>query len=247
MHPSSLETLRTTWHQLSTRNDWALVTDEEAFLQRAKEEMNSLQDTRDLDQQIRIALMRAYSTLLYEYVRNRSEQAIQEIWLASRRLALRDLFSRDDAELLAQETVALVLEKIDHISTPNSFTFWIMRVYQTARKKNLRPIEDDLSTFFGSDNTDERIDIPDKNNFSEQVERSILLQKLSEMIRIKLHNNLEIVALFRCVLMGHQSVEVAKELGIQDYRVRTAKSRAIQSLRQDADFISFLKQLTGET
>lgn len=237
--PSSLDALRTTWQQLSTRNNWALVTDEESFLRHAKEEMNNLQDIRSPEQRMRVALMRAYSAVLYAHVRERSEQAVQEVWLAGYRLALRDRFASDQAEVLAQETVALVLAKLHAVSAPASFVFWMMRVYQTARAKELRvqnaevplPSREEAQAMF------DQIAL---------IEHMVLGQQLLEQIKKRLHNELETIALIRCVLGGEYPHDVAHDLGLLDYRIRVAKSRALQRLRNDAEFKRLLKDLTGD-
>ncbi len=83
--------------------------------------------------QVRLALLRAYGVLLYDGLRARQDRAAYEIWLACYRLALHDGWPQQEAELLAQESIARVIEKLHTLRSPQSIISWSLRIYRTAR------------------------------------------------------------------------------------------------------------------
>jgi len=238
--PSSLDALRTTWQHLSTRNNWALVTDVESFLRHATEEMSNLQDIPSPAQRTRMALTRAYSALLYEQLWERSERAAYEVWLAAYRFALRDHFPKEEAEVLAQETVTLVLTKLHTLSSPASFVSWMRRVYWTVRSKTTKLQQIEIPLLMEEEQQD-------SFDLMAEIEDIIFSQELLAQIKKRVRNHLEITALVRCVFGGEKPHDVAQDLGIRDHRVRIAKSRALHRLQSDTDFMRFLKELVGES
>ena len=245
MSPSSLDALRTTWQHLSTRNNWALVKDEESFLRHATEELHNLQDIRSPEQRMYMALTRAYSALLYEQLWERSEQAAHEVWLASYRFALRDRFPKDEAEVLAQEVVTIALEKLHTLKSPRSLLFWMPRIYQTVRTRKTKETPDLWAPHPESEGQDDP-ELTDPTDVAAEIEQLILSQQLFDLIKRYLHNNLEIIALVRCVLRDEYPHDVAHDLGLPSHRIRVAKSRALQRLRADPEFKRLLKELTGK-
>jgi RNA polymerase sigma factor (sigma-70 family) len=240
--PSSLDALRTTWQHLSTRNNWALVTDVESFLRHATEEMNNLQDIRSPEQRMRMALTRAYSALLYERVRERFPQAVQEVWEAGYRLALRDRFARDEAEALAQEMVLRVLAKLDALNSPTSFVFWMFQVYRTARTSTIKQHPDEQPLPSHGDETD---DTPDPNNPIEEKEHDLAFRQLFDKIRATLKSEVEFQVFVRYVLRGESALAVGTDLGLNPAHVRLVKSRLLKRLREDTEVIRFLQDLAG--
>jgi DNA-directed RNA polymerase specialized sigma24 family protein len=234
--------LRLAWWQLSRRNDWLLADDEDAFLERAAAELALLGGDAPVAGRIRMALLRVYGALLYDGVRVRQDRAAHELWLACYRLALRDGWPQPEAELLAQETIARVLEKLHTLRSPQSIISWTLRIYRTvrealvARGRAEEPAQDDQ---------DAALELADPVDLAAEIEQRQIDQQINELLRIKLPNPLERQVLLRVVLLGDHPRDVARDLGLPLHRTRLAKSRALQRLRGDEQFVRRLSQLGG--
>jgi DNA-directed RNA polymerase specialized sigma24 family protein len=235
--------LRIAWRQLSRRNDWLLADDEDAFLHRAAAELVLLGVDAPAEGRIRRALLRAYGALLYDGVRARQDRAAHELWLACYRLALRDGWPQQEAELLAQETIARVLEKLHTLRSPHSIISWTLRIYRTVREGFVTreraegPVQDD---------EDPAVEPADPADIADEVEQRQIDQQISELLRIKLPNSLERQVLLRVLLLGDLPRDVARDLDLPLHRTRLAKSRALQRLRGDEQFMQRLGELGGD-
>jgi DNA-directed RNA polymerase specialized sigma24 family protein len=235
--------LRIAWRQLSQRNDWSLATDEAAFLAHAASELDMLAGDTPADGQVRLALLRAYGVLLYDGLCARHDRAAYEIWLACYRLALHDGWPQQEAELLAQESIARVIEKLHTLRSPQSIISWSLRIYRTAR-----------TALMGHERAEEPIQLDqdavaepaDPADMAADVEQMLLDRQFAEMLRAKLPNHLERRVLLRVVLLGDHPRDVARDLGLPLHRTRLAKSRALQRLRGDEQFMRWLGELGGD-
>jgi DNA-directed RNA polymerase specialized sigma24 family protein len=242
--PSRAE-LRAIWRRHAQRNDWTLVDDEELFLDLATVELGALAGDQSMPERMRLAVWRAYSTLLYRGLWQREERAAQELWLALMRMALKRGVARPEAEELAQETIARMLEKLPAMRSPQSLLSYALMVFRTAQRERRKQMPNDQP--LQSDSDEPAYDPPDPGDLTLEVEQRIISAELQAQLRAKLPNDLERRTLLRIVVFGDQPRDVARDLGLPLHRTRLAKHRAIARLRDDETFIQTLRDLTGDT
>lgn len=237
------ESLRTAWEGMSRRNDWLLVADQQAFLRTAAEQFAVLSDGNPMPGNVQLALLRAYGVLLYQGLRAHQERAAYELWLACYRLALRDGWAPTDAELVAQESVARVLEKLDALRAPESMLAWSLSIYRTVRMSLRKQAQAERDIQASDEAADQ---VAAAMNLAVDVEQQLLTTQLLDVLREKLPNQLERLVLIRVVMGGEQPRDVARDLGLPLHRTRLAKSRALQRLRGDPEFLKLLGESTDD-
>lgn len=237
------EELRAIWRMLAQRYEWALVADEEAFLDLAAAELDDLAGAPVSSERLRVAVWRAYSRLLYRGLTRREERAAQELWLAYARMALRDGRPRPEAEELAQEAIARVLANLPELRAPQSLLAWAFRIFRTVRREYGSRLLAAQSL-----HPDEGAFVPepaDPDDMAMGVEHDLIGQELQALLREKLTNSLERLTLLRIVVFGDHPRDVARDLGLPLYRTRLAKHRAIERLRADEAFVRRVRDLAG--
>jgi RNA polymerase sigma factor (sigma-70 family) len=240
----SREDLAVIWRQQARRNDWALVDDEAAFLDLAVAECDALADERKPNDRGRIAVWRAYSTLLYRGLWRREERAAQELWLALVRMALKRGQPRGEAEELAQETIVRVLEKLPGLKAPQALITYALMTFRTVQREHRKQMSTDQP--LQSDGDDFIHEPADPADLALEVERQLTSSELQAQLRAKLPNDLERVTLLRIVVFGDHPRDVARDLGLPLHRTRLAKHRALKRLREDEAFVHLLRDLAGD-
>jgi DNA-directed RNA polymerase specialized sigma24 family protein len=235
--------LRAIWRQLAQRNSWTLVGDETAFLDQVIVEFGTLTEAGTLDQLQRRALERTYSALLHRGLWQRDERAAQELWLAFVRTALQRGDAREDAEEDAQEAVVRALEKLADLRSPQSLLAWAFTILRTVRRERAKG-SPDVPSLQGDEQLHETAD---SANLAAEVAQRLANQRVVQLLRDRLSNELERLVLLRMVLYGDPPRDVAAELGVPLHRARIAKHRALQQLRNDDQFRQILRDLTGQT
>lgn len=244
MSETNRSDLRAIWRQLAQRNNWTLVGDETAFLDQVIDELGRLTDAGTRDQLQRRALERTYSALLYRGLWQRDERAAQELWLAFVRTGLRCGDTREEAEEHAQEAVVRALEKLPDLRSPQSLLAWAFTILRTVRRERALGSRDELS----SQGDDERLsEAADSANLATEVAQRLTNQRVAQLLRDRLPNELERLVLLRMVFYGDPPRDVATELGVPLYRARVAKHRALLQLRNDDQFRQILRDMTGQT
>ncbi|HEY0601326.1 MAG TPA: sigma-70 family RNA polymerase sigma factor [Herpetosiphonaceae bacterium] len=236
MSASGRDELQALWRQLARRNDWSLVTDEDAFLDQVMAELRRLEGP-NTSVHPRIAIQRTYSALLYRGLQSRSNQAGGELWIAMFRLSLRDGWSEAEAQDLAQETVARILERLPALAAPQSLLAWAIMILRTVwrdyRKSSARSAGEQLVE-----------ELPEPGHMTAVVEHDTLMATLVREIRQRLTNPLEQQVFLRWLVLGDPPRDIAEDLGLSPHRIRTAKSRALQRLEADEQFRDMLRRLT---
>ncbi len=239
MEATSRDHAQRIWRQLATHNQWHLIGDEQTLLDQVCAEVQPSSSDRDL----RLAMQRIYSQRLYQGLQEREERAAYETWLFCLRLGMRDRIGEDEANTLAQEATTRILQKLDQVQSASSFIAWVLKVFRTT-KRDLRsklpgppppPNPDDPPDAEPSDPTD----IP------TVVEQRDFEQALAMQLQAILTNQLEYITLSRYIFSGDNPRDVAHDLGLPLYRTRSAKSRAIQRLRQNPSFMAFIATHTS--
>jgi hypothetical protein len=87
---------------------------------------------------------------------------------------------------------------------------------------------------------------PDESDLTLEVEQRLTNKELLAQLRARHSNNLERMVLLRIVVFGDKPRDVARDLGLPQHQPRIAKCRALARLREDPDFIAFLRELAGE-
>lgn len=236
------ETLHVLWRTLARRNDWTLVVNEAAFLDQAAAELQMLTGGSAAARQ-RLALQRSYSALLYQGLGARQERAAHELWLAFVRLGLRAGHARTEAEELAQEAISRVLARLSTLRTPQSLLIWAFTIWRTVQREGWQ--QGSREQELPADETDQQfLAVP--NDLVEDVVDGLIDQSLFDLLTAHLTNDLERVVLLRVVVWGDHPRDVARDLNLPLYRARLAKSRALQRLRANTEFIARLTALTDQ-
>ena len=230
---------RTIWRQLAARNQWQLILDEEALLAQVLAETSV---AANAESSLRAAFQRIYSARLYAGIRDREERAAYELWLMLLRLAVRGGETTVDADDLAQESVARVLAKLDQVRSPQGFLAWAMMVFRTAQRdlRAKQPVP--LPQHVLDEPAQEPLDPAD---LVAEVEGRLLEQAFCDHLRAAIPNDLERLTLLRCIIGGDDPRDVAQDLGLPFHRTRVAKSRALQRLRANASFMTFIQTLVA--
>lgn len=245
MRKADRDNLYLIWQQLSYRNDWKLVEDETAFLTDASLELDALSSSTRPSHRPRLAVLRAYSTLLHRGLQRRDERAAQELWLSLLRTTLRHGWPRYDAEELAQEAITHVLDKLRTLRNPQSLIPWATRILRSLEREKMAENLPDLPLEVEDDQSD--LEPVDATDLAMEVEQNLVTQELQELIRVKLPNDLERLVILRIAMFGDHPRDVARDLGLPSYRLRVAKSRALKRLRADAEFIRGLSDMSDRS
>lgn len=240
VEPSQVQ-VRAIWRQLAQRNEWRLVVDEAQFFAQVDAELRQLSSATPTETDIRRAIRRAYSALLYEGIAARDNQAARELWRAFIRIALRDGSTPEEADDWAQETVTRLIEKQASIRSPQNLLAWAMMLFRTVRRDLKRPMSHE--TQLKREDSDRLEETADPADIAAEVERQVLGEELIPLLRAKLTNDLERLVILRIVFMGDHPRDVARDLGLPLPRTRLAKSRALQRLRDDPQFMRLIESL----
>jgi len=232
------------WRQLARRNNWALVTDEAAFLNQVAAECAALAAERSPGQVQRVAIERVYGALLYHGLARRDEAAAGELWLAFVRTASGRGWSQPDAEELAQEGVARVFEHLHELRSPQSFLSWAFWVFRTVRRDSAKQRADEQ--VHESDDGEPRARPADASDPIGRAEQVAVDQELWALVRACLPSDFEWQVALRILLRGDRPREVAADLGLPSYRIRVAKCRALQRLREDGALARWLGRQPGQ-
>lgn len=242
---SGLDELRSLWNDLKRRNDWALVSpsEETAFLERAAAERIALRGSQSSESSARLAITRAYSVLLYERLRTRSERAALELWRFSYRMARRKGWQEEDAEVIAQETIAQLLTRLHELAAPQSLISWVRWLCLAAQKTQQRSHGAE-ATLPEEDESAAPLTAPADESIL--IEQRVLHQELLRRLQERLTNPLQRQVVIRWLVFGDKPADVARDLGKPLHQARVAKARALKLLREDPTFMLFLADLVGE-
>jgi RNA polymerase sigma factor (sigma-70 family) len=233
------------WRQLARRNKWALVTDEVAFLDQVAAECAALAAERSTSQGQRVAIERVYGALLYQGLARRDEAAAGELWLAFVRTAVGHGWSQPDAEELAQEGVARVFEHLHELRSPQSFLSWAFWVFRTVRRDSAEQRGDEQA--LESDDGGPHAQLADTSDPIGQAEQAAVDQELWALVRACLPSDFEWQVALRILLRGDRPREVAADMELPAYRIRVAKCRALQRLRDDRGLAHWLERQPSQT
>ena len=227
------------WHTMSRSYGWSLAHDEAALIDRALSECHELGVAGSSG--ARIAVWRVYGALLYGQLRLGENQAAQELWRMFAYTAMSWGTQREAAEELAQETMLRVLLRLPTITSPAGFLTWALRVLRTVQhtRRAAEPAEP-------LPDTPDQHDLPGQGDFTQVVEQRLVAADIAAQLRARLHNELEQTALLRAVIDGDTPRDIAADLSLPAYRIRVAKSRAVQQLRNDPALRAWLSALAGD-
>jgi RNA polymerase sigma factor (sigma-70 family) len=243
MSEPTRDEIRMVWRQLARRNDWALVNDEATFLDQVAAESLALTNARSPSERMRLAVWRAYSVLLYDGLRNRDDRAAQELWIAFLRTAMRDRWPQPEAEELAQETIARLIERLPRVQSPQGLLSYAFLLFRTLRRDMTQRKQSEQSLDPGQD--EPARDVADTTDIVAVIEQQVVGEQLLALLHDKIPNDLERTTLLRIVIFGDNPRDVAHALGLPLHRTRVAKSRALKRLRQDTEAIQLLRNMTG--
>ncbi len=229
------------WLAMSRRYRWSLVSDEAALIERAWSECQQL-SRAGKPAAPRLGVWRVYGALMYERLRQRDDQAAQELWQLFAFMAMRQGKQREEAQDLAQEAVLRVLTKLSSLKSPASFLTWALRVLGTVRRE-LEAAEANESKHDSADEHEQA----DEHDYAQQVEQQIALDDMIAQLRARLPGEFERSVLIRTFIDGDKPRDIAADLGIPMARVRVVKSRVLQRLRDNPAFMAWLRNLSGES
>jgi RNA polymerase sigma factor (sigma-70 family) len=237
--------IRAIWQQLAQRNDWTLISDdEEQFLDEAVQEFDSLTDDLAEQKRLHMAVQRAYGIRLYRGIRQRKERAAQELWLAVLRTALKRGIASQEAEELAQETIVRVIDKVESLRTPQSMIAWTFAIFRSILYRQPEPLASVDSS--QAEDEDMQSEIADTTDVAEEVSKRVLVEQLQQLLDARLPNPRDKLVIMRIIIYDDKPRDVARDLGVPDYQIRNAKSRALAKLRADSDFIQLIRDLAND-
>lgn len=250
------------WTKLAQDHKWGLIKDQEAFLtQAANRIMAGYLSKTSLaeipDKWIRSSLIGIYSEQIYLQLKKQDQQAAHELWQTCIQLSLRRGFTLEDAEDLAQDTIVKLFASLANIQNPRSiiqYTFMILirllnerRKKKSNRDKSYQEGSESLSQAedFEAVATDAQVKDSVVDYFPESVELIIQKETRTKAIHLfkqLLRNPLELEVML-LVMEGYAPREIAEKLSLIPQRVRLAKHRAIQKLKNDSEFMTFMSSL----
>ena len=235
----SIAEVQAAWLRLSQRYGWALLEEETALFERALAEAEIIGASSAQQQLATVCIWRAYGAALYEGLRQRDERAASQLWRICIGKARRD-YPPDEAEDLAQETIARVLLKLDTLKSPASLLTWVLQVFRSVARE-LR--ESSAAQPYAAAESD--AEPADARDIAAEIERRVIAELLRDRLEALLPNPLERETLVRVVLLGEKPRDVARDLGLPLHRTRLAKHRALERVRQDPEFLALLRDLAG--
>jgi RNA polymerase sigma factor (sigma-70 family) len=238
---STAGTLQTTFRRLAQRYEWRLATDEQVFLHEAEAQLADIADPGDEGRHMELAVKRAYSARLVAGIHARDDQAAAEIWRAMWHSARRQGWEHDAAEVIAQETVATIIAKIDRgdLRSPHAlltWQFWILR--DVIKRMRSQTIQGDALT---SDD-DPAIQLSDPSDLASEAEARVVADPLFALIDRVIPEPGRTI-LLRTFLLDERPREIASVIGKTEQYVRVQKCRALRRLRQSDEVQRLLLEL----
>lgn len=245
------EVMRGMWRQMAHHNGWAIIHNEEEFLDQALIEFHRLIDMSgrnhcvdEVIQQnhhIATALRRVYSDMLYRGLQHGEEQAAAALWQNLLRIALKLGYLHADAEELAQETIRRILERLPQLRSPQGLLSWAFGVFRTVRRDMVRGTRFTVS--LEADDDEIANELIGVGNMAVEIEEKLMNEVLKVLLHAKLANPLEQLTVLRVIMLNENPRDIARDLGLPLYRVRVAKHRALQRLRSDEQFMQIINDL----
>lgn len=165
--------------------------------------------------------------------------------MAMVRSALKRGHRQTEAEELAQEVIARVLEKLDTVRVPQGLISWALMIFRTVQRDYGKQAQPDQP--LQGDGDELPHEPGDPADMAQEVEQQLVDTELLTLLRAKLPNHLERVTLLRIVVLGDHPRDVARDLGLPLHRTRVAKHRALNRLRGDEAFMGTLRAIVGDT
>ena len=240
MQNEERENLEAIWQLLSTRYDWQLVRDEEAF--RVRIIFWYLQPHI---QGAKAAIRCAYNELIYAGFQQRSEQAALELWNYLRQNSLKS-YSSYEAEELAQATITEVIERLDEVRHPEFFTTFAWHQLRTVVRRMTRREQRELS--WPNNPAGVPVDLPAPQNLLETIEQDTLLQEFQAIVAQALPIERDRSIILLSAIEELPPREIARALKLDPNpsntaKIRVAKNRALNNLKNNPDFLDFLNRI----
>jgi DNA-directed RNA polymerase specialized sigma24 family protein len=232
------------WRRLSQRYGWSLVEDEAAFVARAYAECQGLVVNGSAQDWAKVGVWRAYGACLYDGLQASNERAAGELWQLFARLAMHRGYTRALAEELAQDGVVRVLFKLPSLHSPAAMLTWAIRLFSSVlREQAPAVISEPLSDAIA----ERSLSLMATTDVAVDVEQQLITSELVARLRAQLTNDLEFQSVVRTIVYGDKPRDIARDLDVPAYRIRVAKSRALDHLRQDASLLAWLRELSGDS
>lgn len=230
--------LQRVWQQQSAHHGWKLVDDETHFLRAALIEALALACLEAALLCLRNAVRRTYSVHLHRGLQARRDQAAMEIHQALYRTALRRRMP-DEAEECAQEAIAMILKKLPQLREPRSLFAWAFRILATVEQRlNQHAVRESAPL-------DETLldQIVDPTDLEAQIVAALSSSELLQAIVSLIPNTLERTVVLDTIVYNANPRDTATRLGIDSTRVRVAKNRGMERLKNQPSFLDLLRRL----
>lgn len=232
------------WDTLSQHYHWQLPVQRDVIVQEAVVRLDHLPQAND--RTITAVIVAVYGQHLHAAFVSGNNAAAEDLFHACFRSALRQGLTSEDAEETAQETVTRMVYYAPRLRSSETIISYAFDVLRTVlRERRSEPFEAPL------DNREQQeqpiIGQPDGQATITAVERRVFNDTLLVLLRQKLPSPLERTMLIRTVLLDDKPRDVAHDLNIPGYQARTARHRALNRLREDAEFMLFCSSLLPDT
>lgn len=231
------------YERLAQAYDWRLVDDEATFLTEAATEYETLSADLSPSARATFAVKRAYSARLYRGLVHRDERAAVEIWQTMMRVVRRDRWPPEEAEDVAHETVAAIIDGLTHkLHSPQTLLWWQFWIYRDVCKRWRKP---KLQTVTITPDEEDAVQLSDGAEMADQVEDRLIGGQLLDLLKRSLDEPLRTV-LLRTVVLDEKPRHIASALGISEANVRQYKFRALKRLRELDEVRSMLRALAAD-
>jgi RNA polymerase sigma factor (sigma-70 family) len=229
------------WRTKSRLYNWQLVEDEEEFLDGVATELALSEQGEIAQGRLWVALLRAYSVLLYRGLLDRQDRASEELWWPFVWKALRSGISRPEAEDIAQEAVLRLFKYRHQINEPKAFLTWRWQVFRTVwneythANRSEDPLQDAAGTWMH--------DPIDPIDLAADVERHMVSQELVAVLWTALPDAREREVLLRWFVYEEKIKDIAKQMELKVTQASVIKYRALGRLRNNSAVMDRLREL----
>lgn len=222
---------------MSLRYNWHLVENAEIFVDNIIKRVEAHPDSRSIS--AKAIVWRAYSRLLYNEFLRKNNEAAQELFGMFVKTIMLMGKPPEVCEEIAQEGILRVLARLNSVRSPEGFLTWALRILRSCQ----REIDYQADSL---ESVDEKPieQVVDEEDLMEAINTKINTKEIASYIQTWLPNQLERIVLLRTIINGDNPRDIAQELNMPHTRIRVAKSRALKRLRDEPEFLAWLRNLS---
>lgn len=238
MNTSLYDELYLVWQHLAKRYDWQLAQHPPSVVDRACYHYNQISSKKIHTERLKMAVIYAYGELVYQGLKAENERAAHELYLVCFNKFRSSVSDQQQAQDLAQVAVYKTIKGLDTFQG-HSILYWVLRVCQRdANHANKRAQKT-------QNDTEVTENLVAATAIEEEVETKQQQQQVFDLINKFVTDPLNRAIMFLFFLKGEAPRAIAERLSIPVSQVKVRKSRVLKKLKEDQDFLSDLRKLSG--